>query len=339
MTRKPISFVFTVIIVLGMLLGACTPDSQSTPEPTTPPQAVDTVEPTAEPTAVPEPTEEPEPAPMVFTDGLGRTIELLEPANAIVTLGPSILESLFAIGAGDQVIGREEFSTYPEEALEVTSVGSLWGELPIEAILVLEPDLVIAPEIISQEQVQALEDVGLVVFWQENPMDYWGLFANLAELGTLTGHESEASVLISSLAIRIAKVMKVIADADDSPLVFYELDATDPENPYTAGPGTFIDTIIQMSGGTNVGGVLEGGYAPLSSEEIIVANPEIILLADAPYGITPEIVAERAGWDVIAAVQNDMVLPFDPFLVSVPGPRMVDGLEMMAAALHPELFE
>jgi iron complex transport system substrate-binding protein len=117
------------------------------------------------------------------------------------------------------------------------------------------------------------------------------------------------------------------------------LDATDPQNPYTVGSGTFIDTIISMAGGLNIGSILEGQYAPISSEEVINQNPEIILLADAPYGITPESVAERAGWDVIQAVDNGAVYEFDPFLVSVPGPRLVDGLEAMALILHPEAFD
>jgi iron complex transport system substrate-binding protein len=94
-----------------------------------------------------------------------------------------------------------------------------------------------------------------------------------------------------------------------------------------------------MAGGSNIGAVLDGEYAQMSSEEIIVQNPEVILLADAPYGETPEKVAERAGWEVISAVENDKVFPFDPYLVSVPGPRMVDGLEAMAKLLHPDLFE
>jgi iron complex transport system substrate-binding protein len=118
------------------------------------------------------------PAILYFTDDLGRKVPLTGPAQRIVTLGPSIVESLFAIGAGPQVVGREEFSTYPEGALDVTSVGSLWGVLPTEAILALEPDLVIAPEIISPEQIQAMEDLGLNVYFQANPVDFEGLWDN-----------------------------------------------------------------------------------------------------------------------------------------------------------------
>jgi len=328
MTRKMV----LSLIVLLLALSACTPKVVSP----------DVQEPTSE-SPYPVPTNEnialPKPQNLAFTDDLGRSIILDGPAQRIVTLGPSSLESLFAIGAGKQVVGREDFSTYPEAALEVTSVGSLWGELPTETILALEPDLVIAPEIISPEQIQTLEELGLTVYFQANPISFDGLWENLRDLAALSGHESEAEEVIASLDARVKVVSEAIAPLSDIPTVFYELDATDPQNPYTIGTGTFIDIIITMSGGFNIGSVLEGPYAPISSEEVITQNPEIILLADAPYGITPESIAERAGWDVIDAVVKDKVFEFDPFLVSVPGPRLVDGLEAMARILHPEAFE
>ena len=335
MKNKNLILLVCLLLAASLLPTACSSQDVETPADI----ATEDVGEVEEPTQPPQQTTEPESETLVFTDGLERTIELAGPASAIVTLGPSVLESLFAIGAGDQVVGREEYSTYPEEALEISSVGSLWGGLPTEAIVALEPDLVIAPQIISPEQVSALEDLGLTVFWQANPVGFEGLYANLTELAELTGHQAEAEELIDSLSERVDAVMEVISTIEERPSVFYELDATDPENPFTVGSGTFIDTIITMAGGTNIGAVLEGDYAMISSEEIIIQNPEIILLADAPYGITPESIAERPGWDVISAVQNDQVYPFDPFLVSVPGPRTVDGLEAMAALLHPEFFD
>ena len=335
MKNKKLILLVCLLLVASLLPTACSSQDAETPADI----AAEDVGEVEEPTQPPQETTEPESETLVFTDGLDRTIELAGPASAIVTLGPSVLESLFAIGAGDQVVGREEYSTYPEEALEISSVGSLWGGLPTEAIVALEPDLVIAPQIISPEQVSALEDLGLTVFWQANPVDFEGLYANLTELAELTGHQAETEELIDSLSERVDAVMEVISTVEVQPTVFYELDATDPENPFTVGAGTFIDTIITMAGGTNIGAVLEGDYAMISSEEVIIQNPEIILLADAPYGVTPESIAERPGWDAISAVQNDQVYSFDPFLVSVPGPRLVDGLEAMAALLHPELFE
>jgi iron complex transport system substrate-binding protein len=329
--------------VLLLTLTACTTPTaipgvsgQIDLEPTDIPEPIDNV-------PTPEPSEDPstsaEPLTINISDDLDRVIELSGPAQRIVTLGPSSLESLFAIGAEAQVVGREEFSTYPESAMEVPSVGSLWGELPTEAILALEPDLIIAPEIISPEQIQTLEDLGLTVYFQANPVDFEGLWGNLRDLAILSGHSQEAEGLIADLDSRVEELVAKIEPLAERPSVFYELDATDPQNPYTVGAGTFIDAIISMAGGYNIGAVLEGEYAPISSEEIITQNPEIILLADAPYGITPESVATRAGWDVISAVLNGALYEFDPFLVSVPGPRLVDGLEAMARIIHPEVFE
>lgn len=346
MMRKTLVILTLAAVLLAACNPAATPQAATATPLSTPTDRLvptvaptDTLSPTATPKPTVEPTTEPEPAPRVFIDDLGREVPFVPPARAIVALGPSILESLFAIGAGDQVVGREEFSTYPEEALDIPSVGSLFGDLPAEAILALEPDLVIAPEIISPEQVQALEGLGLNVFWQANPTDFESLYANLAVLGALTGHELAVESLVSDLAERVRAVEMALAPVEFRPKVFYELDATDPLNPFTAGAGTFIDTIITMAGGFNIGAALPGEYAQMSSEEIILQNPDVIILGDAPYGVTPESVAGRAGWETIAAVQNSRVYPFDPFLVSVPGPRLVDGLEAMAALLHPEVFK
>jgi iron complex transport system substrate-binding protein len=276
---------------------------------------------------------------MTFTDDLGNTLEFADYPQAIVSLSPSMTEILFAIGAGDQVVGRDDFSLYPEEALAVTSIGSMWGELPTETILALEPDLVVAAQIVAEEQVMALQDLGLQVYWQSNPTDFEGLFANLMSIAPLTGHEVETNALVADLDARVQVVQEKVAPLSDAPLVFYELDATDPSNPWTSGSGTFIDYIITTAGGLNAASALEGDYAQISAEELIAVNPDIILLADALYGVTPEAVAERPGWEEIAAVINGAIYPIDPNMMSVPGPRLVEALEATAKILHPDLFE
>jgi iron complex transport system substrate-binding protein len=320
-----------VLLLLSLLLAACAPATAPLTSPVVPTEssfATDQGE-----------TEPPAGELLVIQDDRGVEITLNGPAQRIVTLGASIVEGLFAIGAGSQVVGREEYSVYPVEALDVPSIGSLFGSLPVETILALQPDLVIAPEIISNEQIEALENLQLTVYFQKNPTDFPGLYANLLALGRLTGRDGEAQALVADLTARVAAVERALAGIETRPRVFYELDATDPQNPFTAGGGTFIDTLIRMSGGENVGSVLMGEYAQISSEEIIVQDPEIILLGDAEYGITVESVAGRPGWDVIQAVQNGQIHPFDPYLVSVPGPRLVDGFETMARLIHPERFE
>ena len=125
--------------------------------------------------------------------------------------------------------------------------------------------------------------------------------------------------------------------ASTTPKVFYELDGTDPSKPWTAGPGTFVDLLIKKAGGVNVGNALTSDWAQISQEALIVANPDIIILGDASYGLTIDQVKARPGWDGIQAVKTGKVLLFDDNLVSRPGPRMVDGLESLVKIIHPEL--
>jgi iron complex transport system substrate-binding protein len=329
--------ILILILTLGLLLSACGPEAPATPASNQNPEPA--AVPEATQTPVPEPTEEPMPEMMTFTDDLGHTIKLDGYPQAIVSLSASTTEILFAIGAGDQVVGRDEYSLYPEEAQKVTSIGAMWEELPSEAILALEPDLVVAAQIISEDQVQALRDLGLNVYWQANPTSYEGLFENLRDMARLTGHEAETETLITDLDARVKAVQEKVATVSERPSTFYELDATDPSNPWTAGSGTFIDYIISQAGGTNAAAALEGEYAQISSEQLIAVDPDVILLADAPYGTTPESVAARPGWNVITAVKENALYPIDPNMMSVPGPRLVNALETTAKLLHPELFE
>jgi iron complex transport system substrate-binding protein len=265
-------------------------------------------------------------------------VTLAEPAQKIVSLAPSNTEILFAIGAGEQVIGRDEFSDYPSQAADLPGVGGGFGDYNLEAIVDLEPDLVLAAEINTPELVKALEDLGLTVFLLSNPISLDEMFENLLTVAELTAHIPEAEDLVDTLRSRVSKVESVIEAAEDQPTVFYELDATDPSAPWTAGSGTFIDTLITMAGGENIASDMEGQYLQFSIEELLIRDPQVILLGDAAYGITPESLLDRIGWSNISAVVNDRVYTFDDNLVSRPGPRLVDGLEQLASSLHPELY-
>jgi iron complex transport system substrate-binding protein len=285
------------------------------------------------------PTATPTPGPLTLTDGLGRPITLAEPAQRVISLAPSNTEILFAIGAADQVIGRDEFSDYPEAAKSLPSVGGSMGQYSLEQIVALEPDLVLASEINTPEQVKALEDLGVTVYYLGNPTTLEEMYANLATVGQLTGRNDEAEALAQALETRVAAVDEKLAAVADRPSVFYEIDATDANKPYTAGPGTFIDLLISRAGGVNVAASTGSQYPQLGLEQLVVSNPAIILLGDSAYGVTAESVAARPGWEALAAVQEEKIFPFDDNLMSRPGPRLVDGLEELAKLLHPEAFE
>ncbi len=130
-----------------------------------------------------------------------------------------------------------------------------------------------------------------------------------------------------------------IATATSRPTVFYEIDATEATKPYTYGPGSFGDLLIQRAGGTNAGSTLQSAYPQISLEQLVVDNPSIILLGDAAYGTTADSVKQRPGWDGLDALKNNQIFAFDDDQVSRPGPRMVDGLEALAKIFHPDLFK
>jgi len=333
---KKFGKLLTLIVFFALVLSACAP-AAALDEVT---EEVAAEEPVAE-----EPAEEvveeaeAEPEMMVFYDDMENMLEFAEYPETIVSIAPSTLEILFAVGAGDQVVGRDEYSAYPEEAMEVVSIGSLYGDLPAEAILALEPDLILAAQTISPETVTALQDLGLQVYWQQNPETFEDLYENLRDIAALTGNQDMVEAVIEDLEARVTAVEEAVSGTETTPTVFYELDGTDPSNPWTTGSGTFIDYIMTMAGGVNAAADLQGDYAQMSAEALIVADPDVILLGDAIFGTTVESVTARAGWEVITAVQNGEVYPFNPDILSIPGPRLVEGLEEMAKLLHPDLFK
>jgi iron complex transport system substrate-binding protein len=322
---------FFILLVLGvafiLLAGGC---AAATTQLSNTPSPILTLAPLATNT----------PQPIIVTDSISNTITLKSPAMRIVSLAPSNTEILFAIGAGSQVVGRDMFSDFPADAKNVADIGGGFGELNTETIVSLKPDLVLAAALTPPEQIKALQKLGLTVFVLGNPTDLEGMYENLRIVAHLTGHASDAEKLISELKARVAVVNGKMAGVKERPLVFYELDGSDPNNPWTPGPGTFIDTLLSLAGGRNAGSALSGSWVQISIEKLLADNPDYILLGDAALGgITPEQVAARAGWNTLSAVKNNKVLPFDDNTVSRPGPRLVDGLEALAKLLHPELFK
>ena len=341
-TKKLIFLLAFSVLIFTACASSAEIDNESSPTNAPEPTSTTAVEPAeVEPTeeATDTPVPQPELEPIILVDGLDRQVTLAEPAQMIVSLAPSMTEILFAVGAGEQVIGRDEFSDYPEPASSLPSVGGSFGDYNLEAIVDLEPDLVLAAEINTPEQVKALEDLGLTVYYMLNPTTLDEMYENLLTVAELTDHVRETEELVADLRSRVTEIESLIETADDQPTTFYELDATDPSAPWTAGSGTFIDTLITMAGGANIASDMEGQYLQISIEELLVRNPQIILLGDAAFGITPESLAERTGWSGISAVENNEIFSFDDNLVSRPGPRLVDGLEELARLLHPELFE
>lgn len=283
--------------------------------------------------ATPTPAPPPTPLPSLsITDDAGRTVTVVGTPQRIVTLAPNMAEIVFALGLGEKVVGVSGFSDYPPEAQDIQSVGGF--PLNIELIVSLEPDLVLGAGINSLEDVNRLEELGLTVIYLA-PSDIEGILDSVLVAGQATGAQEQAEGLVSNLRARLEEIKSRVARAETRPRVYYEIDPT----LFTGGPGSFTHELITLAGGESIAAEATTPFPQLSAEEIIAADPEVIIFSHAKYGGTAEEIASRPGWQTISAVKNGAIYPIDPDLVDRPGPRIMDGLEAMARIIHPELFE
>ena len=187
--------------------------------------------------------------------------------------------------------------------------------------------------------VDALDRLSIPVLFIDintNVLTIEDVIGQIPIFGRITGRDAAAAELVESLEARIRVIDEAIAPLSFSPSVYHELDSTF----YSAAEGSFIGNLYVRLNAVNIAG--DGGGSPypqLTQEAIIAANPYIIVLADEEFGVTVESVKARPGWDAIDAVQNDRIYGVDPDIISRPGPRIVDALELLAKILHPEAFE
>jgi iron complex transport system substrate-binding protein len=317
-------------IALSLVLAACS--AGAGPTLSIPPDATSSTQPaeTGTPSPVPSAAEA---FPQTLTDDEGTEVELPTEPGRIVALTPATTETLFALGVGDRIVGKvEDFSLYPPEAADVPDVAK-FGEVDVEQIVSLEADLVIAGgnSFNPPDKIEQLRGLGLPVLVLYAP-DIETVFADIELTGRAVGRADEARDLTASMRAAFDQVEAATADLE-RPRVFYELDAS--QGIYTAADDSFLAGMIELAGGEPITtGSTTSFEIPL--ETLVTADPEIILLGDAAYGVTPEAVASRPGWDVMTAVREDQIRPIDDIIVTRPGPRLVDGLRALAAAVHPE---
>jgi iron complex transport system substrate-binding protein len=245
----------------------------------------------------------------------------------IVSLSPTATESLFAIGAGDQVAAVDDQSNYPSEA----PVTKLSGYTPnLEAIAGYEPDLVIAA-FDPGELVRGLRRLEIPVLLQDAAVNLDEAYAQIETLGAATGNDGRAKAVVAGMRAQIAKAVGSIPSTPLS--VYHELG---PDY-FSATSKTFIGSVYELLGLDNIADGVSGqapDYPQLSAEYIVSENPELIVLSDTKCcGQTPEKVAKRPGWSKIAAVRSGNVLPVDDDIASRWGPRTVDFVELVAGAI------
>jgi iron complex transport system substrate-binding protein len=243
-------------------------------------------------------------------------------------------EILFALGLGDKVIGVTEYCDYPEEAKEKPKIGTFTTP-NLEAILSLEPDLVLATGGVQAEILGRMEELGLTVF-AVNPMTFEQTVEDIRKIGEITGAVEEAEGIARDMEERAEAVAKRVreleAEGKKRPRVFYEIYYEN--NVWTAGKSSIISDLISLAGGENIGDVEASDYYEFSVERLMAENPQVYLVGSGSMS-NPGDVTRRPGWDRMEAVREGRVYVIDEDLVYRTGPRLIQGLEAIHRALFP----
>jgi iron complex transport system substrate-binding protein len=254
-------------------------------------------------------------------------ITLTEPPTRIISGSPTHTEILFAIGAGESVIAVDAFSDFPADADDVPHLDAF--NPSVEGFAALDPDLVIVT-FDPNDLVGGLGTLGIPVLVLDAPVTVDGVYDQIAEIGAITGHADGAAALIEGMRTDISAIVNSLPQPVRASTYYHELDPT----LFSIGSDTFLGSLYGLLGMTSIADAAGGGYPQLSAEFVIAADPDFVFLGDgACCAQTAEAVAHRPGWDSMSAVSGERVIVVDEALASRWGPRIVDFLAAVAAAV------
>lgn len=265
-----------------------------------------------------------EPRLRIVKDDLGRMVNLPEKVERVVSLAPSLTEAIFAVGAGDRLVGVTTYCNYPAEAKAVEKVGDT--QTPnIERIVALKPQVVFVSTASQLEAfMQTLAEQNIAVF-VTNPKDLDGVMRNLHTLGSIFGAEKKTDELTADLERRTKKIDENVKNSA-KPKVFVQISN---EPLFTIGNESFLTEIVQRAGGVSVTKDVATAYPKLSKETALAMNPDVIILSDSGDNREPNEVFKNS-----PAVKSGRVYRINADIISRPGPRLVDALEEIATQLN-----
>jgi len=262
------------------------------------------------------------------TDDLGRKVSLPVKITRVVSLAPSLTENIFAVGAGDRLVGDTTYCNYPEEAKYVQKVGDTITP-NLETIVALKPDVVFVSTASQLESFKNVLEQNHIAVYVTNPNSLDSVLSDLRTLGDLLGTLDRTSELLNEMQERLSGVSEGV-QGEKPVLVFVQISK---EPLFTIGKGSFLTELVGKAGGRSVTSDVTGGYPKLSKETALALNPEVIILSDSEDNREPNEVFRNS-----PAVKNGRVYRVNADLLSRPGPRLVDALEQIARDLHPEKF-
>jgi iron complex transport system substrate-binding protein len=324
-------------VAVVALLAACS--SGASQIPSIPPDATGSIAPAS--TGTPAPSGSPSAAavtfPLTITDDEGTKVEIAEEPDSIVSLTPATTETLFALGVGDRIVGKgSDFFLYPPEASAIPDVQAFNGTevaVDVEKIVDLDPDVVFAGGNFGTPpaDIERLRSLGLPVVVVYAP-SIQKVLDDISLIGDAVGKGGEADAIVDEMEAGFDAVSASVKDKPH-PRVFYELDATGAF--YGPADESFLAEMIELAGAEPVTTGSRDKF-DISVERLIAEDPEVILLADAQFGVAPDQVAARPGWNVMTAVKNNDIRPIDDQTVTRPGPRLMLGLQLLASTIHPD---
>lgn len=283
--------------------------------------------------------EAPTPTAFTITDDRGKTFSFDKPIDSIISLAPSNTEIVFAVGAGDKLIGRTDYCNFPPETASIESIGGFWNP-DKEKIVILNPDIVLAAKLHDQMgDVAWLEEKGLKVITLD-PKTLSGILDNISLVGELTGKEAEASQVVTDMQSRIDYVRDRTAglSEEQKPRVLH---VTWHDPLWTAGQDTFINVIIEAAGGINIFDDLTGDVQ-VDVEAAVTRNPGVITVVtghgEAMRTSYDYVIADDSLFKNTDAYMNGRIYLINADLACRAGPRIIEALELFARFIHPEIF-
>ena len=319
----------TIPFLVALLLAACAPTGSGSPSASTGASA------SSAPSAFGSPAHSV--YPLTLTDDAGREVTISAAPTRIVSLAPSNTEIACALEACDDLVGVTDFDDYPAAVADVADV-VISAVVDVEKVVAADPELILAAGngATPTSVIDQLTDLGYPVL-ALYPHDLQGVYDDISLVAEAIDAQAIAAELVTDLRAREATVVTAVAGVE-RPRTFYEVGVFEGSI-YTAGKDSFLASLISLAGGEPIVG--DAASTAIQLEDLISADPELILLGDASYDatITADSVAARSGWGEMSAVRDGHIfIVLDDLVITRPGPRIVDGLEAMARAIHPELF-
>ncbi|WP_042356019.1 ABC transporter substrate-binding protein [Bacillus rubiinfantis] len=277
--------------------------------------------------------------PVTLTDALKQKVVIKTKPERIVSLMPSNTETVFALGLGDKVVGVSDFDNYPEEATKKEKIGG--QEINLEKIIALKPDLVLAHASSahnSESGLNQLRDAGIPVVVVNDAQSFDGVYDSILLIGKATGEVKKADDLVTGMKEKLAEIKEKVSNIKEKKKVFVEV-APAPEI-YSTGSKTFMDEMLTAIQAENIIGDQEG-WVKVDQEAIVERNPDVIITTYGGYEIEKpsEQIVKRKGWENVTAIKNKQVVDVDSDRVTRSGPRIIEGVEDLAKAIYPEVFQ